>query len=92
MLSILNTFRSHCQKAGRFCESVTDKITYKPSLVKYQTVDVSSHNRVYTIPVFEDANAMYMRNSLGNRQCMLFAQSRGGAINANGNECIRKAV
>ena len=55
-------------------------------------MDVSSHNRVYTIPVFEDANAMYMRNSLGNRQCMLFAQSRGGAINANGNECIRKAV
>ena len=57
-----------------------------------ETVDVSSHNRVYTIPVFEDANAMYMRNSLGNRQCMLFAQSRGRAINANGNEYIRKAV
>ena len=55
-------------------------------------MDVSSHNRVYTMPVFEDANAMYMRNILGNRQRMLFAQSRVGAINANGNEFIRKAV
>ena len=88
----MNIFRSHCQKAGRFCESVTDKITYKPSLVKDHTVDVSSHNRVYTMPVFEDANAMYVRNSLSNRQRMLFAQRRGRAINANGNECIRKAV